>query len=94
MRKGLLHEWQESFNSWNFLPFYFTYMQNLHAETVAADKVGASGCVEEFPDQIPNNGAANFREIQVTEEQRVRMEASRLKALERAAARLRSSQAT
>ncbi|KAF5450027.1 hypothetical protein F2P56_030409 [Juglans regia] len=70
--------------------------ENLHAEEmVAADKLGASGCVEEFPDQVPNNGAANFREIQVTEEQRERMEANRLKALERAAAaRFRSSQAT
>lgn len=62
---------------------------------MAADEVGASGCVEEFPDQVPNNeGAANLRETQVTEVQRERMEANRLKALERAAARLRSSQAT
>lgn len=84
----------------NFLRFYLhkhVCVQKLHAEeTVAADEVGASGCVEEFPDQVPNNGggAANLMETQVTEVQRERMEANRLKALERAAARLRSSQAT
>lgn len=47
----------------------------------------------EAPNQVPDNGTSSFSEIQVTEEQKARMEASRLKALERAAARARMSQA-
>ncbi|KAM4119968.1 hypothetical protein ACJW30_03G099400 [Castanea mollissima] len=42
---------------------------------------------------VPNNGTTKISEIQITEEQKTRMESSRLKALERAAARARSLQA-
>uniref|UniRef100_A0A7N2L8R2 Uncharacterized protein n=1 Tax=Quercus lobata TaxID=97700 RepID=A0A7N2L8R2_QUELO len=59
-----------------------TATESLHCEEVAADT-----------NQVPNNGTTKISEIQITEEQKTRMESSRLKALERAAARARSLQA-
>ncbi|XP_039114815.1 TIMELESS-interacting protein [Dioscorea cayenensis subsp. rotundata] len=49
---------------------------------------------EEIQNQVTNNNAVEADKIQITEEQRVRMEANRLKAIERAAARARLSQAS
>lgn len=59
-----------------------TATENLHCETVAADI-----------NEVPNGGTTTISEIQISEEQKARMESNRLKALERAAARARSSQA-
>lgn len=47
---------------------------------------------EGSPKQVPNNEGSRSSEVHVTEEQRARMEANRLKALERAAARARQLQ--
>ena len=49
---------------------------------------------KELPTQVPNNNVNNSSESEITEEQKARMEASRLKALERAAARARALQVT
>ncbi|XP_050275798.1 uncharacterized protein LOC126717888 isoform X1 [Quercus robur] len=65
-----------------FHDIHETATESLHCEEVAADT-----------NQVPNNGTTQISEIQITEEQKTRMESSRLKALERAAARARSLQA-
>jgi TIMELESS-interacting protein len=65
------------------------YIQNLQGETVGGDIVSASISIKE----LPNNGGANSSGIQISEEQKARMESNRLKALERAASRARSFQA-
>lgn len=49
-------------------------------------------CEEGSPKQVRNNEGSHSSEVHVTEEQRARMEANRLKALERAAARARQLQ--
>ncbi|XP_030506815.2 uncharacterized protein LOC115721863 isoform X1 [Cannabis sativa] len=59
--------------------------QNLHHEIVSA---------KELPNQVPKDNASNSKENEITEEQKARMEANRLKALEKAAARARSLQVT
>lgn len=48
---------------------------------------------KELPSHVPNDKNGNSSESQITEEQRARMESSRLKALEKAAARAHLSQA-
>ncbi|XP_062112991.1 uncharacterized protein LOC133824138 [Humulus lupulus] len=58
--------------------------QTLHYEMVSA---------KESPKQ-PNDNVSNSKENEITEEQKVRMEANRLKALEKAAARARPLQDT
>ncbi|EXC33111.1 TIMELESS-interacting protein [Morus notabilis] len=49
---------------------------------------------KELPNQVPNDKVSQSIENDITEEQRARMEANRLKALEKAAARARSLQVT
>lgn len=61
----------------------------MHVGDVAADTSG----VEEVLNQRQESNAGISNQIQMSEEQRARMEANRLKALERAAARSRSSRA-
>ncbi|KAA8532315.1 hypothetical protein F0562_032348 [Nyssa sinensis] len=66
----------------------------LHGDTVAAEFSDHSS-VKELPNQAPNNTAASSSgEINISEEQRARMEANKIKALERAAARTCTLQAT
>ncbi|KAF8389598.1 hypothetical protein HHK36_024117 [Tetracentron sinense] len=60
----------------------------------AAEVLPDLSSVKESPNQVPDNGGNNSSEVQITEDQKARMVANRLKALERAAARARSSQAT
>jgi len=48
---------------------------------------------EKTAEEIPNNGSSQPGKAEITEEQRARMEANRLKALQRRAARAASSQA-
>ncbi|XP_059432698.1 uncharacterized protein LOC132165985 [Corylus avellana] len=62
--------------------------ENLQGETVAGNIESASMSIKE----LPNNGGTISSGIQVSEEQKARMESNRLKALERAASRARSFQ--
>lgn len=60
---------------------------------MAADNIPSTGsCGEGSPNRVRNSGGSCSGEVCITEEQRARMEANRLKALERAAARARQLQ--
>lgn len=59
---------------------------------VAGDVPSEGSSKKELPNQVPENGPIRS-DIQITEEQKARMEANRQKALERAAARVRLQQA-
>ncbi|XP_077246379.1 zinc knuckle (CCHC-type) family protein isoform X2 [Tasmannia lanceolata] len=67
--------------------------QSSQTEMVAA-VVPDQTWVEEPPNQVAQNKECNSSKIQVTEEQKARMEANRLKALEKIAARSRSLQSS
>ncbi|THG11253.1 hypothetical protein TEA_000078 [Camellia sinensis var. sinensis] len=67
----------------------------LHGDSAATDTTSHHTPVKDLPNQVnqaPDNMSSISRDLQVSEEQKARMEANRLKALERAAARARSSQ--
>lgn len=68
---------------WCFI-FIFIQLQE-PSQTLQRDMVPT----EESPNRVPNdkNSNSSSSENQITEEQRARMEANRLKALEKAAAR-------
>ncbi|KAL6295361.1 hypothetical protein ACE6H2_003503 [Prunus campanulata] len=66
--------------------------ENLHGDVVAASISAPGSFQKELTNQVPNNEASESKENQMTDEQRARMEASRLKALEKAAARRRQLQ--
>lgn len=52
-----------------------------------------SNSTEKTAEKVQNNGTGQSGKAEITEEQRARMEANRLKALQRRAARAASSQA-
>ncbi|PON54679.1 Chromosome segregation in meiosis protein [Trema orientale] len=60
------------------------------SQTVHNDAVSET----ELPNQVPRNNNSDSNENEITEAQKARMEANRLKALEKAAARARSLQVT
>ncbi|KAK9175164.1 hypothetical protein WN944_027170 [Citrus x changshan-huyou] len=66
--------------------------QALQGDVAATNVPSTERCEEGSPKQVPNNEGSRSSEVHVTEEQRARMEANRLKALERAAARARQLQ--
>ncbi|XP_059595516.1 uncharacterized protein LOC100240999 isoform X4 [Vitis vinifera] len=66
--------------------------QTLASDMVAGDVPSEGSSKKELPNQVPENGPIRS-DIQITEEQKARMEANRQKALERAAARVRLQQA-
>ncbi|KAI7993999.1 hypothetical protein LOK49_LG11G00146 [Camellia lanceoleosa] len=62
----------------------------LHGDSAATDTTSHHTPVKDLPNQVnqaPDNMSSISRDLQVSEEQKARMEANRLKALERAAAR-------
>ncbi|TXG56942.1 hypothetical protein EZV62_018255 [Acer yangbiense] len=61
--------------------------QALQSDMVAGDLLSADGSRKISPDEAPSNAGSSSNVVQISEEQRARMEANRLKALERAAAR-------
>ncbi|KAK7312209.1 hypothetical protein VNO77_35908 [Canavalia gladiata] len=67
--------------------------QSMHNE-IGASMASNSGATEKTSKEIPNNGASQSGKAEITEEQRARMEANRLKAIERRAARAGLSQAS
>ncbi|KAB2623961.1 hypothetical protein D8674_015621 [Pyrus ussuriensis x Pyrus communis] len=69
--------------------------ETFHGEMVAASASisAADSFQKEITNQVENNEARESTESQMTDEQKVRMEANRLKALEKAAARHRQLQA-
>ncbi|KAJ7967041.1 TIMELESS-interacting protein [Quillaja saponaria] len=67
--------------------------QSMHNDATAASKISTGGSINKASQQVPNDGTSLSSKPEITEEQRARMEANRLKALERAAARARSLQA-
>jgi len=52
-----------------------------------------SNATENTAEEVQNNGSSQSGKAEITEDQRARMEANRLKALQRRAARAPSSQA-
>ncbi|XP_027356322.1 TIMELESS-interacting protein isoform X2 [Abrus precatorius] len=66
--------------------------QSTHNE-VGAIMASNSRAIEKTSKEVPNNGASQSGRAEITDEQRARMEANRLKALERRAARAALSQA-
>lgn len=66
--------------------------QTLASDMVAGDVPSEGSSEKELPNQVPENGPIRS-DIQITEEQKARMEANRQKALERAAARVHLQQA-
>lgn len=58
--------------------------------TLQTEIIGA----KEIRNQVPNDKDSQSNENEITEEQRARVEANRLRALEKAAARARSQQVT
>ena len=61
---------------------------------IGTSSVSKSSATEETSNGVPNKGASLSSKAEITEEQRARMEANRLKALERRAARATLSQAS
>ncbi|CAK9143900.1 unnamed protein product [Ilex paraguariensis] len=67
--------------------------QALQDENVAADISSDCNSIKESPNEAQVCKPSSSTDIHVSEEQKARIEANRLKALERAAARARSLQA-
>lgn len=64
----------------------------IHSDAVATDHISSRhSAMDDLSNQVNETWDSITREIQVSEEQKARMEANRLKALEKAAARARSS---
>ncbi|KAK9115647.1 hypothetical protein Sjap_014594 [Stephania japonica] len=62
-------------------------------ERTANERSPDHSSLNETPNQVADNSTSSLNENQISEEQKARIEASRLKALERATARARMSQA-
>ncbi|XP_010250197.1 PREDICTED: TIMELESS-interacting protein isoform X2 [Nelumbo nucifera] len=67
--------------------------QSLPSQMVSSGVTSVHNLIKESLNQVLDTGGNGSSEIRITEEQRTRMEANRLKALERAAARAKSVQA-
>lgn len=65
-------------------------MQNV----ISASTDPISSAIEKTSNEVPNSGASLSIKAEITAEQRARMEANRLKALERRAARANISQSS
>ncbi|KAF5737800.1 TIMELESS-interacting protein [Tripterygium wilfordii] len=65
----------------------------LDGDNVVAGRASVETTGNEVPNQVPNSGASCSKEDEITAAQRARMEANRVRALERAAARKCSLQA-
>lgn len=76
------------------LTFLQDQLPSLQNDMVAPVVAPTRGPVEETPNQSSGTVASLSTESRISEEQKARMEANRLKALERAAARARQPQAT
>ncbi|KAK0575133.1 hypothetical protein LWI29_034414 [Acer saccharum] len=68
--------------------------QALQSHMVAGSLLSADGSRKISPDEAPSNAGSSSNVVQISEEQKARMEANRLKALERAAARAQPLQAS
>ncbi|CAJ1933859.1 unnamed protein product [Sphenostylis stenocarpa] len=61
---------------------------------IGTSTASTSNLIEKIAEEVHNNGSSDSGKAEITEEQRARMEANRLKALQRRAARAASSQAS
>jgi TIMELESS-interacting protein len=84
------------------MPKFLTFVPSLLSQepsqpvqnVISASTDPKSSAVEKTPNEVPNSGASMSSNAGITAEQRARMEANRLKALERRAARASISQSS